>query len=309
MRNGKDAIRLLPLLWVGAALGCVALPGALVRQTPPPRRPLDRDPQPVPELRIPALPPAESAPDSGRDVPTTAKPESLETDQAAIRRLYQRAAEQYATMDSYIVRLRRREVLNGRARPEELILLKFRKQPWSVYFKWLGPEGRGREAVYVQGRYEGKIHTLLAAGDVPLFPAGKRLALAPDNPLVKAASRHSITETGIGSVLDKVGALLAAAERDPNPRGMLVYLSALQRPEFDRPCEAVEQTVRSGQETLLPRGGKRLVAFDPDHHLPAVIVTLDETGKEVEYYCYDRLQFPVALDDADFDPERLGKKP
>ena len=63
-------------------------------------------------------------------------------------------------------------MLNGIVRPEELMHFKFRKQPWSVYFKWLGPEGRGREAIYVQGKYDNKLHTLLAAGDMPFTPAG-----------------------------------------------------------------------------------------------------------------------------------------
>jgi hypothetical protein len=34
--------------------------------------------------------------------------------------------------------------------------------------------------------------------------------------------------------------------------------------------------------------------------------TLDETGREVEYYCYERFQYPVRLDEDDFNPECLG---
>ena len=34
-----------------------------------------------------------------------------------------------------------------------------------------------------------------------------------------------------------------------------------------------------------------------------------ESGKEVEYYRYDRLQAQVKLDDADFDPDQLWGKP
>jgi hypothetical protein len=39
-----------------------------------------------------------------------------------------------------------------------------------------------------------------------------------------------------------------------------------------------------------------------------LLVTRDDRGQEVEYYHYDRLQFPVRLDDADFNPDRLWKK-
>jgi hypothetical protein len=79
------------------------------------------------------------------------------------------ANETYSHIDSYIARLRRKEQINGKDKPEEIMLIKFRKQPWSVYFKWLGTEGAGREVVYVKGRNEDKIQTLLAAGDVPLM--------------------------------------------------------------------------------------------------------------------------------------------
>ena len=37
----------------------------------------------------------------------------------------------------------------------------------------------------------------------------------------------------------------------------------------------------------------------------AVPVVTDADGHEVEYYCYDRIQFGVPLDDADFNPDVL----
>ena len=78
---------------------------------------------------------------------------------AAMRSLYQKAVERHRTMDTYIMRLRRREVVAGKARPEELILVKFRQEPWSVYFKWIGPEAKGREVVHVKGSPGNEIHT------------------------------------------------------------------------------------------------------------------------------------------------------
>ncbi len=72
-------------------------------------------------------------------------------------------------MNSYIAHFRRREVVNGKAKPEELMLIKFRQPPWSVYFKWLGTEGHDREVIFVGGKYDNKLNTKLAAGDVPLM--------------------------------------------------------------------------------------------------------------------------------------------
>jgi hypothetical protein len=58
----------------------------------------------------------------------------------------------------------------------------------------------------------------------------------------------------------------------------------------------------------LPRGGHRLWAFDPQTKFPALLITHDETGHEVEYYFYDRFEFPVRLDDDDFNPDKLWTK-
>jgi hypothetical protein len=228
---------------------------------------------------------------------------------ARLHALYRQAADEYAGLTSYIVRLRRREQVQGKDKPEEILLFKFRKQPFSVYFKWLGKEGQGREVIYVQGRFENKIHTRLAAGDVPLMPAGGRIALAPDSALVRSSSRHPISEAGIGGSLDHLSELLRALDQGDNRLGTLRYLGPIKRPEFDTPCETVEEMIPPGQNPALPQGGRRLWAFHPERHLPTLIILYNETGHEVEYYCFDRWQYPVALDDLDFDPDRLwGKK-
>ena len=62
--------------------------------------------------------------------------------------------------------------------------------------------------------------------------------------------------------------------------------------------EGVEQRVPPNSDPLLPSGGRRWWFFDTVG-LPALIITQDETGREVEYYCHDRIQAPVRLDDDD----------
>jgi hypothetical protein len=223
-----------------------------------------------------------------------------------LHRLHKLAAEQYAKMDSYIARLRRREQVGSKQNPEEVLCFKFRKEPWSVSLKWLSAEGKGREVVYVRGKYENKLHTLLATGDMPLMPAGKRISLPVDSMLVKSASRHEITDAGIGALIDHFAAAVEIAGRGDAKRGSLTYLGAQTRPEFSTPHEAAEQLIPAGAESTLPRGGRRLWYFDNDHHLPVLVLTYDDAKKEVEYYFYDRIQFPVRLDEDDFNPEKMG---
>jgi Protein of unknown function (DUF1571) len=238
--------------------------------------------------------------------PPLPRVERGEIDPAAkLRDLYQQAATRYAGMDSYIARLRRREQVHGKDQPEELILFKFRKEPWSVYFKWLGNTGKGREVVYVKGQHGNMLHTLLAAGDMPLAPAGKRMALPPDNVFVKSASRHAITEAGIGVIIEQCGRALEAQKNGQNSFGSLTYRGLMKRPEYPHPLETVEQQIPARLESSLPQGGRRWIFFDPTSGLPVLLITHDEKGHEVEYYCYDLLQYPVKLDNADFDPDRL----
>jgi hypothetical protein len=219
--------------------------------------------------------------------------------------LYNQAALRFATIDSYVARLRRREQVKGKDQAEELILFKFRKQPWSVYFKWLGEQGHDREVIYVKGQHGDTIHTLLAAGDMPLAPAGKHMALPPDNIFVRSASRHAIIEAGIGVMIEKFGRALDAQEQGEKKFGPLTYIGSNKRPEFDMPLETLDHLIPPGIEPQLPRGGRRWVFFDSVSHLPVLMITHDDKDHEVEYYCYDRLQYPVKLDDFDFDPDRL----
>jgi Protein of unknown function (DUF1571) len=316
MAGRTEASRWLVGLFAGCwGVGCAGM--GLQTPEPPPAGPstprTTASPQRAPELRIDS-PPALAAdkpavvPAVATAPPATPAPPADADPVAAFGRLHQQASATYAGIDSYIVRLRRREQVNGKDKPEEVLLFKYRKQPVSVYLKWLGKECHGREAVYVKGMFEDKIHTLLAAGDVPFMPAGKRLALAPDNPLVLSSSRHRISDAGVGVILERSGETLAALERGDTRRGSVKYLGPIQRPEFPSPSEALELTIPAGAEPQLARGGRRVLVFDAGNHLPVLVQTYDETGHEVEYYCYEHFQYPVRLDDDDFNPDRLWKK-
>src|SRR5204863_8312648 len=120
------------------------------------------------------------------------------------------------------------------------------------YFKWLGIEAHNREVIYVKGKHGDLIHTLLAQGDMPLMPAGKRMSLSPDNVFVRGASRHSITDAGIGIMVERFGKVLEGMESGDRRRGAMKYLGTLKRPEFDKPFEAAEQAIPPGYEPQLP---------------------------------------------------------
>ena len=214
-------------------------------------------------------------------------------------------------MDGYYVRLTRREQVNGKDQPKEIIRLSFRKEPWSIHFVWLDGEAKGRELVYVKGRYGNNLHTRLGINEHEMIygPGSRVLPLAPDSPMVLSRSRHTIMDAGAGSLIDRFGSLVVANEKGEKKWGTLTYVGLKPRPEFKAPIETAEQVIPPGAEKDLPRGGRRLWMFNPaEKNLPCLVLTTDERGHEVEYYLHDRY-IPAELDDKDFDPDVLwGKK-
>jgi hypothetical protein len=221
--------------------------------------------------------------------------------------LYRLAAERYLGIDGYIVRLTRREQVGGKNHPAEILVLKYRKSPWSVYLMWIGAAGKGRELTYVRGEFGDTVHLKPGAGDASLLAlGGNRLSLPPDSPRLRALSRHSLSETGIGASIARFGILVDAAARGDLRRGSMKYLGLLKRPEFAQPVEGVLHAIPAGVEPDLPRGGQRWWFFDTNLRLPVLMITENDRGDEVEYYCYDKFRFPgTPLSEDDFDPDVL----
>ena len=230
----------------------------------------------------------------------------IEPQQQPLRVLYQRAAERHATMDSYLFRLKRREVVNGKKQPEEVMRVQVRRDPYSVHLVWLNEKSKGQEVIYVQGKYGNKMQVLLAAND-PFALLGRRQSIATDDAMVRAASRYSITGTGFGSLIERFGQMVAVAEKSDPRDGTVKYLGSVQRPEFEAKLEAVHQVLPPNADPQLPKGGQRWWFFDATNGLPVLIIAHDASG-EVEYYCHDHIQAPAQLDDNDFNPERVWRK-
>ena len=67
-----------------------------------------------------------------------------------------------------------------------------------------------------------------------------------------------------------------------------------------KPASAVVVRVRSRETGADARFGEALQE--------ATGVWFDDGGQEVEYYWFDRIQYPVRLDDDDFNPDKLRGK-
>jgi hypothetical protein len=230
----------------------------------------------------------------------------------ALRRIHQRAAERFANLEGFECRLTRRETVNGKALNEEVLEYKFRKEPYSVHIKWVGLEGRGRELIYVAGKYEGKVQVLTGRDEGLLIPSGKRVTYAPTDSTIRSKSRHDIRESGMALSISWFGKSVAMIETDQTHPNRMRYLGVKPRRERESGLEVVEELVPPNWESHLPKGGKRTTYFDPDpsspsYGLPILITASGDTGREVEYYWFDHLK-PIQPTDADFDPDQLWRR-
>jgi hypothetical protein len=231
-------------------------------------------------------------------------------DVAAARKLLDVARAKYEKLIDYEVHLVRREVVGGKESATEEVLFQFRKQPFSVYMRNVGEAGKGREVVYVDGKYDGLMHVVTGQGDNRLIGAGFKTSLKPDSPMATSKSRHKITEAGPGSLLVRLEKYVKAAEAG---RGTVKSLGTVQRKDQPNPVEGIEIAIPPGDDPLLPKGGKWSLFFEPKTDAAnsgnlMVNVLQDETGREVEYYCFSKWKVPANLTDADFSPDRLGGK-
>ena len=66
--------------------------------------------------------------------------------------------------------------------------------------------------------------------------------------------------------------------------------------------------VPSDTRTSLSKGDWLFLTLSCYFHDLGLVITRDETDHEVEYYCYDHFQYPVKLDDDDFNPDKLWRR-
>jgi hypothetical protein len=195
----------------------------------------------------------------------------------------------------------KRERSGGALGPVQIMFLKVRQKPFSVYMHFLAPEDRkGDEAIYVEGRNGGNLlgHTtgLLNAvlGTIPL---------SPDSMIAMKGQRHPITEVGL---LHLTRLLLEAAQRES--RRNVCRIRTLPGAKINgRPCTCIEAIIPFATAAH-PQGSRMARIFiDQKLNLPIRYEQYEWSGAAaekpvlVEQYTYLDLKLNVGLTDADFD--------
>jgi Protein of unknown function (DUF1571) len=209
----------------------------------------------------------------------------------------QEAKRNYSAVKDYTCTLISRENIRGRLKDENIIQMKFRAAPFSVYMRWLGPPDlQNQEVAYVAGQNNNqmRVHSkgiLKIAGFV---------SVDVKDPRVMEHSRHTILEAGMGNLIDQT------LINWNNERKIGRSEVRLAEYEYDkRPCLRIENTRPERIPGLYAY--RSVIYLDKVSKLPIRNESYDwprqggnPAGDLLESYSYVNLQFNVGLTDRDF---------
>src|SRR5262245_11056709 len=178
----------------------------------------------------------------------------------------------------------------------QVMILKFRREPFSVYLKYIEPHP-GREVIFVDGRNKGKLQVHEPSG---LASFVGTLSIAPTSSEAMKENRYPVTMIGIEKVLDTAigdmeqGLKYADVKVDRYPKARVGNIDCTMFEIFYPQREAFKIH-------------KARLYFDKKTQLPIraeQYAVPSKTGEEpplLEEYTYSDLKLDAPISDADFD--------
>ena len=220
--------------------------------------------------------------------------------------LLEQGRKRLADVSDYTCTFFKQERLGSELGEGQIMELKMRHKPFSVYMKWLSGE-KGRELLYVDGEQDNKMTVHPGGWKSRIVPAIK---LEPDSSLAMSESRHPVTMVGLLKLSDEI----IARRKSEIERKCPIRCQFIENETAnDRPCycfvsvyldrKLSEEYRKSIQyidrELLLPICVKNFTWPEAKQTF-ANDTALDEATL-VEHYAYTELQFNQQLANDDFD--------
>lgn len=152
----------------------------------------------LPHLGIAQMPPARTPPpvQPAPVVPVAATEAPLDPP----LRLLAEARQVYQNVQDYTCLFVKRERVRGVMQPENVMTMRVRARPFSVYLSWQAPRNlQGQEACYVAGKNNGQMRV----HSTGLLGVAGFVSIDPNDPRALQTSRHTITEAGIGHLIER----------------------------------------------------------------------------------------------------------
>jgi hypothetical protein len=234
-----------------------------------------------------------------------ANDELLARNTAELERGYSRLR----SAQTYTATFRKQERIDGELLEEQVMDVKLRHSPFSVYMKWTEGEV-GREMLYVDGEHDGKM--VVHAGGLRgrIIPAVK---LDPESSLSMSESRYPVTKAGLLNLTREV----IEYRKQNLANGHDVRCEQLADEEIaGRTCHRYLITWNNQSES--PTYRKSIHCLDKESSLLVAIQSygwpedesvspesLDEATL-IEHYCYSNVQLGEALAASEFDTSNEG---
>jgi len=207
-------------------------------------------------------------------------------------RLLGEARQAYQSVQDYRCTLAMREQVGGQLQSEQIMAMEFRGQPFSVHFRWQQPASKiGQEVFYVAGKNRGKMRVRPAGG---LGSLVRFLSVSPNSASVRENSRHTITEAGLGNMLEQ---FCRAWEQKTAEEVEVLLSDAIVD---GKPCRRLEVRLVGSEESA---DWRRSVLFiEQEARLPLRVEYYDPQGELLEESTYLNLRINMGLADESFEP-------
>lgn len=196
----------------------------------------------------------------------------------------------------YTAQFSKRELLANRLK-SQVMDVKIREQPFSVYFHFRGGPEAGREVLFVDGANRG--HLLVHEDGIKAI-AGT-LSFVPTSPEVMKENRYPITQVGISQMLETI---ISQWEQEVKFGEVEVRFFPDAR-LGESACQAFESSHPQPRREF--KFHITRLYFDKQSNLPLRVEQFGwprsavETPPVVEEYSYSNLKVNVGLTDQDFD--------
>ena len=191
-------------------------------------------------------------------------------------------------LEDYTLILKKQERIDGVLNPVDVIFVKW-KRPFSIYLKFLEGNDKGREVIFIEGKYRDKM--IVSPGGIL---GALTIKIAPDSIIAKKNNRHKITEAGMSNTIGRILSVIEDESEKPSSDASVVFF------EEEKYDNDVCIHIRINKSSYAARTEVYLYS---DTLYPHTIISYDEDGELLESYNYSEIKTNVGLDDEDFDPD------
>lgn len=199
----------------------------------------------------------------------------------------------YSCVTRYTAVFHKQQRVSGKLLPEETILLKCRKTPFSLYMKWIKKPHCGSELLYIAGWNQDRIR----AHKGGIFSFINR-NLDPRDPALMANNLRPVTSIGIDFMIEGIAINMRKAIK----AGELTLIERGQETVFGRNTRTLEMVIPK-EKAQGYAGWRFVINQDVESKILLRIRIYSQEDHLIENYGYENLKLNAKLTDADFDPK------